>query len=60
MRSKPESISVTLGEWRHDLHGVIECCSRSISCNNITESSGSVGKGLLVGRKYEGKIGVNA
>ena len=38
IRSRPESNSVTFGEWRHELHGVMEGCSRSISCNNITEA----------------------
>ena len=58
--SRPESNSEVFGEWRHELHGVIESCSRSISCNDITESSGRFRKGLLVGRKYEGEIDVNA
>ena len=33
---RPESNSVRFGEWRHELHGVIECCSRSSSCDDIT------------------------
>ena len=34
--SGPESNSVLFGEWRHELHGVIESCSRLISCDDIT------------------------
>ena len=34
--SRPESNSVLFGEWRHELHGVIEGCSRLISCDDIT------------------------
>ena len=34
--SRPESNSVMFGEWRHEMHGVMDGCSRSISCDDIT------------------------